>query len=195
MSDGVAAVRGRSGHAEDVPLVTVGMTLFLGSELMFFAALFAMYFTLRAQSKVWPPTGTELDLIGPTIFTALLVLSSGTMQAAIRSIRLGDRTRMRRWVWLTIALGVAFLVGQGADYSSRNFQISSNAYGSAFFTMTGFHALHVLAGLVLLLVVQGRLAAGAYSRDDHGGAEAVAYYWHFVDVVWLGLYATVFLIR
>jgi cytochrome c oxidase subunit 3 len=177
------------------PLVSVGMVLFLGSELMFFAALFAMYFTLRAQSTAWPPRGVELDLPTAAVFTTFLVLSSGTMQLAIRSIREDSRPRMKRWIWVTSLLGAVFLAGQGYGYATLNFDVSSGAYGSAFYTMTGFHALHVLAGLVLMLVALGRAAAGAYSSQEHGGLEAIAYYWHFVDVVWIGLFSTIYLIR
>jgi cytochrome c oxidase subunit III len=180
---------------ERLSLLTVGVVLFLGSELMFFSALFAMYFTLRGQATAWPPPGTNLDLLEPTIFTAVLVASSGTMQAAVRRIRDGDATGMRRWIWLTLLLGVVFLAGQAHGYARANFQIATNAYGSAYYTMTGFHALHVFAGLVLMLVVLGRAAAGAYSRDEHAGVEVAAYYWHFVDVVWIGLYTTIFLIK
>jgi cytochrome c oxidase subunit 3 len=180
---------------ERLSLLTVGIVLFLGSELMFFSALFAMYFTLRGRSAAWPPPGTNLDLLEPTIFTAVLVASSGTMQAAVRRIRDGDRVGMRRWIWLTMFLGVVFLAGQAHGYAKANFQISTSAYGSAYYTMTGFHALHVLAGLILMLVILGRAAAGAYSRQDHAGVEVAAYYWHFVDVVWIGLYTTIFLIK
>jgi cytochrome c oxidase subunit 3 len=180
---------------ERLSLLTVGIVLFLGSELMFFSALFAMYFTLRGQATAWPPPGTNLDLLEPTIFTAVLIASSGTMQAAVRRIRDGDAAGMRRWIWLTLLLGVVFLAGQAHGYARANFQIATNAYGSAYYTMTGFHALHVFAGLVLMLVVLGRAAAGAYSRDEHAGVEVAAYYWHFVDVVWIGLYTTIFLIK
>jgi cytochrome c oxidase subunit III len=169
------------------------MILFLGSELMFFAALFAAYFTMRARAATWPPRGTELDLWVPTFFTVLLVLSSGTMQLAVARIREGDRPGTRRWLWATIGLGALFLFGQYLDYRGRNFGIASNAYGSAFYTMTGFHALHVLAGLLLLLVAQARMSA--YTAEEHGGLEAIGYYWHFVDVVWLALYSAIFLVR
>jgi cytochrome c oxidase subunit III len=183
-------------QAGRIPVLTLGMVLFLGSELMFFSALFGMYFTLRGLNAAnWPPAGTDLPLLTPTIFTAFLLASSCTMQIAVRRVRGGDARGMRRWVRLTILLGLAFLVGQGSDYAKATFQISSGAYGSAFYTMTGFHALHVFAGLAIMVVILGRSAAGAYSADDHAGVEAAAYYWHFVDVVWLGLYATIFLIR
>jgi cytochrome c oxidase subunit III len=184
---------GQAHGERRVALVSVGMILFLGSELMFFAALFAAYFTMRAGAAAWPPKGTELDLLQPAVFTAILVLSSGTMQLAVARIRQDDRAGARRWLWVTVGLGALFLFGQYLDYRGRNFGISTNAYGSAFYTMTGFHALHVLAGLALLLVAQARV--GTYSAGEHGGLEAVGYYWHFVDVVWLALFAAIFLVR
>ena len=189
---GIAALR---AEPDRLPLLTVGIVLFLGSELMFFAALFAMYFTLRSQGSAWPPPGTNLDLLEPSIFTAILVSSSGTMQMAVRSIRAGDRRGMRRWILITMLLGIVFLGGQAHGYAKANFNIGSSAYGSAFYTMTGFHALHVFAGLILMLVLLGRAAAGAYSVEDHAGVEVVAYYWHFVDVVWVGLYSAIYLIK
>jgi cytochrome c oxidase subunit 3 len=154
-----------------------------------------MYFTLRSQASAWPPPGTNLDLLEPSIFTSILVFSSGTMQMAVRSIRAGDRRGMGRWILVTMLLGIVFLGGQAHGYAKANFNIGSNAYGSAFYTMTGFHALHVFAGLILMLVLLGRAAAGAYAVKDHAGVEVVAYYWHFVDVVWIGLYGAIYLIK
>jgi cytochrome c oxidase subunit III len=177
------------------PLIVVGIFIFLGSELMFFASLFGMYFTLRAQAAVWPPADIDLGLLRPTIFTAVLVASSFTMQTADRRIKRGDVAGMKRWIWLTFALGVVFLCGQFWDYFHANFGISTNAYGSAFVTMTGFHAIHVIAGLLVMLVVLGRAATGAYDAENHGAVEAATYYWHFVDVVWIALYTVLFLIR
>jgi cytochrome c oxidase subunit 3 len=135
------------------PLLIVGIFLFLGSELMFFASLFGTYFTLRAEAIVWPPPDIELvPLWRPTIFTAVLVASSLTMQTADRRIKQGNVASMKRWIWLTIVMGVVFLCGQFWDYLTANFGIETNAYGSAFYTLTGFHAMHVVAGLLVMLV-------------------------------------------
>jgi cytochrome c oxidase subunit III len=108
----------------------------------------------------------------------------------------GSRLRaMRGWTIATIALGVAFLGIQLFDWSRLDFDVSSHAYGTMFYSMTGFHGLHVLAGVLLMLVVLGRAMQGAYRDGNVDGAEAVAYYWHFVDVVWIALFATIFLLR
>jgi cytochrome c oxidase subunit 3 len=177
-------------------LLVVGIFIFLGSELMFFGSLFAMYFTLRAQAPIWPPPDIEpLPLLRPTIFTIVLVASSFTMQAADRSIKRGNVGAMRRWIWITFAMGVIFLFGQFWDYFASDFGIETNAYGSAFYTMTGFHSLHVVAGLIVMLVVLGRAAKRAYDEQEHAAVEAATYYWHFVDVVWIGLFSVLFVLR
>jgi cytochrome c oxidase subunit 3 len=177
------------------PLLVVGIIIFLGSELMFFAALFGMYFTLRAQTTPWPPAGIELEFLRPFVFTCVLVASSFTMQMAVIRARGDDRASMKRWIWLTILMGFTFLAGQFWDYTQFEFNIGTNAYGSAFYTMTGFHALHVFAGLLAMFVVLGRAATGAVGAHEHAGLEAVAYYWHFVDVVWIALFVTLFVIK
>jgi cytochrome c oxidase subunit 3 len=178
-----------------MPLMAVGIIIFLGSELMFFAALFGMYFTLRAGTATWPPRGTELDLLEPAVATTILVASSFTMQFAVHRMAQGRPASMRRWIWVTFVMGAVFLALQGHGYAKATFQIATNAYGSAFYAMTGFHALHVAAGLVAMLVVLGRAAAGAYSPMEHAGLEAATYYWHFVDVVWIFLFLTIFVLR
>jgi cytochrome c oxidase subunit 3 len=192
---GAAARTAHPGNRSAMPLLVVGIVIFLGSELMFFAALFGMYFTLRGQAPQWPPAGIDLEFLKPFVFTCVLVGSSFTMQMALISVRRGNRPAMRRWIWLTFAMGWTFLAGQFWDYVSFTFNIGTNAYGSAFYTMTGFHALHVFAGLLAMLVVLGRAAAGAVTEEDHAGLEVVAYYWHFVDVVWIALFATLFVLQ
>ena len=178
------------------PLLVVGVFIFLGSELMFFGSLFATYFTLRADARVWPPPDIELaPLWRATLFTLVLVASSFTMQAADRAIKRGNVTAMRRWIWLTCAMGVIFRCGQFWDYFTANFGIETNAYGSAFYTMTGFHSVHVIAGLVVMLIVLGRSARHVYDEHEHAAVEAATYYWHFVDVVWVGLFSVLFLLK
>jgi cytochrome c oxidase subunit 3 len=172
-----------------------GTVAFLSSELMFFGGLFAAYFTLRAVSASWPPVGVSLDALEPAIATALLVISSFTMQRSLTRAREGDVDGMRRWIGVTLLLGVLFLSSQVRTWLAADFGVSTNAYGTMFFGMTGFHALHVAAGLVLMLVVLGRAAQGAYRDGRLGGLESVTYYWHFVDVVWIALFATIYLIK
>ena len=172
-----------------------GTVAFLSSELMFFGALFAAYFTLRAASAVWPSPDARLDVLEPAIATTLLVISSFTMQRALGGARNGDVDGMRAWVGVTLALGTLFIASQVRTWRIEDFRISTNAYGTMFYGMTGFHALHVAVGLLLMVVVLGRSAQGAYRDGRLGGLESVTYYWHFVDVVWIALFATIYLVR
>jgi cytochrome c oxidase subunit 3 len=189
-----APLQAPARQEQRLPLLVVGIVLFLGSELMFFASLFGMYFTLRARNPGFVPHDIKVDAIR-LLFTSILVASSGTMQMAVHRIRQGNAASMRRWIWLTLVMGAVFLGGQAHEWAGLPFKISTDAYGSAFYAMTGFHGLHVFAGLTIMLVVLGRAAAGAYSEQEHAGIEVAAYYWHFVDIVWIGLFATLFIIR
>src|SRR6266508_941508 len=129
------------------------------------------------------------------VATALLVLSSFTFAAGLRGARAGRLGSLRRWIVVTIALALGFLGFQLFDWVQAGFSVSSHAYGTMVYAMTGFHGLHVIAGVLLMLVVLGRMAQGAYRDGNVDGPEAVGYYWHFVDIVWIGLYATIFLLR
>ncbi|GIU96259.1 MAG: cytochrome b [Actinomycetota bacterium] len=178
-----------------IPPILFGTVVFLASELLLFGGLFAAYFALRARAAAWPPPGVELDPVLPSIGTALLVASSATYQAGVvagRGERLGG---LRRWVAATFLLGAAFLVVQAIDAARLGFTVSSDAYGTMFYALTGAHALHVAAGLVLMLLVLLRAAQGAYRGGRVEGAHAVGLYWHFVDAVWIGLYATLWVLR
>ena len=182
-----------------MPPSLLGVILFVASECVFFAALFGAYFTVRAQASgldlPWPPEGFELEVPLPAISTAFLLLSSVTMQLGVWAIRRGDRAGMMRWLKLTLALGVIFLVGQGYDYTTLDFSIRDHVYGTAFFTMTGFHGAHVFGGLVFIYLVLARGWAGQLTRENHTALEASAIYWHFVDIVWVGLFTTLYLLK
>jgi len=179
----------------EIAPIRFGTIVFLASELVFFGGLFAAYFTLRSQTSPWPPSGVELDVARPSVATALLVLSSFTFAAGLRGSRAGRLGSLRRWIVVTIVLALGFLGFQLLDWVQAGFSVSSHAYGTMVYAMTGFHGLHVIAGVLLMLVVLGRMAQGAYRDGNVDGPEAVGYYWHFVDVVWIGLYATIFLLR
>lgn len=163
------------------------MVLFLSSELMFFGGLFAAYFTLRNATSRWPPPGVELDLPLTVAATALLALSSLSMRAGVRRVRRDELGGARAWLGVTFALGGAFLVIKAYELGTAGFGIGSHAYGSLFFTMLGAHGLHLMVGMALLIVVT--------ARATEPRAEAVGAYWHFVDVVWLAIFGTVYLIR
>ena len=199
MVDSAAPTQRRSVVREPgrvrVPPLLLGTFVFLASELVFFVALFGAYFTLRAETTPWPPDGAEVDPLLSGVATVLLVISSGTYVPAARAARRHELGAFRRWIGATLALGATFLGLQLVDYASLSFTVSSHAYGTLFYAMTGFHGAHVIAGLVLMLVVLGRSIQGAYAEGEPLGVEAVGYYWHFVDVVWIALYATLYLLR
>jgi cytochrome c oxidase subunit III len=180
----------------------LGMLLFIGSELMFFAGLFGAYFSARAQAAEWPPEPFG-HVVEPNLLvvsaTIILVLSSFTMHWGVMRIRKGDRTGLNRAVAVTLILGVIFLLMQAADYYilvvHEGFGINSTVYGTLFFTLTGFHGAHVFGGVVGLAVILLRGGAGQFSRRHHIAVEAVSAYWHFVDVVWIALFAVLYLMH
>jgi len=176
-------------------LVRIGMVVWLASELMFFGGLFAAYFFLRGAEGEWPPEGVELNASRAGLFTVLLVASSGTMHVAGLRAETGNERGTRRWTVITLVLGAVFLANQGAEYAESTFSATDHAYGSLYFLMTGFHGAHVLGGLFLLGTLL-TVATGRTSRAPLASTMSVAsYYWHFVDVVWVAMFATIFLVR
>jgi cytochrome c oxidase subunit 3 len=186
-------------HPTRPPLLNVGVMVWLGSELMFFAGLFAAYFTVRAQDTiggVWPPKGIHLDVLQSGIFTGILVASSFTMQRALWSEeRRLNREQARRWVVITFIMGSLFLANQGYEWFHVDFRISVNAFTSLFFLMTGLHGLHVFVGLVAMALFYGRLLGPEGDPGERSVFQVVTYYWHFVDVVWVFLYSAIFLLK
>jgi len=177
------------------PLLGVGVVVWLSSELMFFAGLFGAYFTLRSSTATWPPEGAELATARTALATAVLLASSFTMHLSVRAAEEDDRPRAVRWLLATLGLGTLFVVNQAVEYTELPFSISTDAYGSIFYLMTGFHGLHVLGGLGFMVAVITAIA-GRSSAAPSGATVAVcAYYWHFVDVVWVVMFATLYLLR
>jgi heme/copper-type cytochrome/quinol oxidase subunit 3 len=173
------------------------MVLFLASELMLFGSLFAAYFFLRTNTAVWPPEGVELEMISPSVATLILTASSFTLLLGLRALDRGSLGRFRSLVLWTFGLGAAFLAIKAYELSAAPFGVRSHAYGSLWFTMLSAHALHLAVGMVLLLVMLSRAAPPSSEArpTGHQTAEAIGYYWHFVDVVWLAIYATLFVVR
>jgi cytochrome c oxidase subunit 3 len=195
-------------------MVSVGTIVWLSSELMFFAALFAMFFTIRSVTigqhgqGAWPPV--ELDILLASINTTVLVLSSVTCQMGVFKAEAGKVGRdgsilnpaswgLREWYVLSFLMGAYFVAGQGYEYynlvTHDGLTFSSSAYGSVFYLATGFHGLHVIGGLVAFLFLLGRTyAAKRWTHEQATSAIVVSYYWHFVDVVWIGLFSVVYLL-
>ena len=180
-------------------MVSVGTIIWLSSELMFFAGLFAMYFTARARSlEGWPPEPTHLNLPYATVFTLILVASSFTCQFGVFAAEQGNVYGLRRWFSLTFVMGLIFVLGQAFEYVQlveEGTSISSSTYGSVFYLTTGFHGLHVIGGLIAFVFLLIRSTMGRFTPAQATSAIVVSYYWHFVDVVWIGLFATIYLIR
>jgi cytochrome c oxidase subunit 3 len=177
----------------------LGMLLFLTSEVMFFAGLFAAYFNIRANTIPWPPdefaeTLHVLPLVGPA--TVILVTSSFTCQFGIYAIRRNDRTGLNRFIAVTLLAGVVFLVMQAIDYLllfEEGLTLASGTFGTTYFTLTGFHGAHVFGGVVMLAVVLYRGMIGQFSARHHDMVEATSLYWHFVDVVWIVLFSILYI--
>ncbi|MFI6786431.1 MULTISPECIES: heme-copper oxidase subunit III [unclassified Nonomuraea] len=193
-------------------LVSVGTIVWLSSELMFFAALFAMYFTIRSVSEghglEWGPAllpkgataeGAHLNIPFATVNTIILVLSSVTCQLGVWAAEKGQVGKLRFWYLVSFLMGAVFVGGQLYEYgelASEGATLSANAFTSVFYLTTGFHGLHVTGGLIAFLFMLGRTyAAKRFTHEQATSAIVVSYYWHFVDVVWIGLFATIYIIR
>ena len=190
--------------------VAVGTIVWLGSEVMFFAGLFAIYFTLRSTSpELWAERTELLNVPFAAINTAILVLSSFTCQMGVFAAeRLQPYTTKKRgmlgwgmveWFFLTFALGAVFVSGQVWEYAqlvAEGMPISADSYASAFYLTTGFHALHVTGGLVAFLLVIGRAyAVKNFTHKEATSSIVVSYYWHFVDVVWIVLFLVIYFLK
>jgi cytochrome c oxidase subunit III len=173
----------------------LGMVVFVASEAMFFATFFGAYFTIYSVNPVWPPAGfPHLKPELATVLTVLLVTSSVTLQIGVRAIR-RDRTRvMLVWLGLTILLGAGFLGLQLYDYSLLGFGVGDGIFGSLFYVMTGLHMAHVFGGVVFLVLVLVQGVGGQLTGAHHDSIEAGSIYWHFVDVVWICLFTTFYVL-
>ncbi|HEY5008814.1 MAG TPA: cytochrome c oxidase subunit 3, partial [Caulobacteraceae bacterium] len=210
-------------EGDHTPVVSLGlrygMILFIASEVMFFVAWFWIFFEMalfhhhrtlssidevRAAWAVWPPMGVQVlsPFHLPLVNTLTLLLSGTTVTWAHHALQVGDRRSAKIGLLLTIALGILFtsiqayeyrhILMEGLFFSPKS--ANSGLYGSAFFMSTGFHGFHVIVGTIFLAVCLGRLMAGGFSPKQHFGFEAAAWYWHFVDVVWLFLFSFVYVI-
>jgi cytochrome c oxidase subunit 3 len=196
----------REAHSGDhTPIVQLhlryGMILFIASEVMFFVAWFWAYFNaalfpspVESIGGVWPPKGMEvLDPFGYPLLNTLILLCSGTTVTwAHHSLIHGDRDGLIKGLWATIGLGLVFTAVQAYEYAHAPFGFADNIYTSAFFMATGFHGFHVIVGTIFLIVCLVRSYKGHFSPQQHFGFEAAAWYWHFVDVVWLFLFVAIY---
>jgi cytochrome c oxidase subunit 3 len=176
------------------------MTLFIASEVMFFVAWFWAYFDASLfpgefVGNVWPPKDIETfdpwDI--PLINTLVLLLSGTTVTWSHHALLEDDRKSFIQGLWLTVILGACFTALQIYEYQHASFNFSGHIYGATFYMATGFHGFHVLVGTIFLAVCLWRGKLGHFNKDHHFGFEAAAWYWHFVDVVWLFLFAAIYI--
>ena len=173
----------------------LGIFLFIASEVMLFGAFFTAYFFVRvAAGTPWPTPPFHLPVFVAGVNTVILVTSSFTMHWSVQSIRRNDRAGMKAGVTLTILLGLAFLLTQAIEYAHVGFNTGDGAFASTFFGLTGLHGAHVFIGLSLLTFAAVRAFRGHYSPEHYHGLEIPGIYWHFVDVMWIVVYTTVYLL-
>ncbi len=187
-------------RADRADMVRVGTIVWLASELMFFAALFAVYFTLRSEvPEIWARDTRLLNVPYALTNTTILVLSSVTCQMGVFAAERGDVRTLRRWFMLTYLMGSVFVSGQVLEYGNLfhdGLSMSADQFGSGFFLATGFHGLHVTGGLLAFLIVLGRTySTRRYTHEQAVSAIVVSYYWHFVDVVWIALFSAIYLLK
>ncbi|MCA1983969.1 MAG: aa3-type cytochrome oxidase subunit III [Nocardioides sp.] len=199
------------GQHDRPSMVSVGTIIWLSSELMFFAALFAAYYTIRAVSPdLWAQETQHLNVPFASVNTTILVLSSFTCQWGVFAAERGQVGRsgsllqinkwgLREWFVLTFIMGAVFVAGQATEYASlihEGITMPSSGYGTVFYLTTGFHGIHVTGGLIaFLFVIASTFVARRFTHEQAVRAIVVSYYWHFVDVVWIGLFATIYLIK
>lgn len=182
-------------HEEHPDLRVWGLITFLASESLMFGGFFATYLLLRGGFDVWPPEGTEVELLLPTINTIILVSSSFVIHMGDVAIKKNDVAGMRKWYILTALMGAIFLGGQVYEYMTLGYGLTKNIFANCFYLMTGFHGLHVFVGLLLILGVLWRSRrSGHYSDTKHTGIEMAEIYWHFVDIIWIVLFSLLYIL-
>ncbi len=202
-----ASIAQAGGHAEEhhgppaankssrVEPQLLGMLLFIISEVMVFGAFFTAYFFIRvAQGDPWPAVGTKLPVEVAGVNTAILVSSSFTIHWAQSAIAKGNRFGLKAGILTTFLLGCTFLFIQINEYANIGFAPQDHAQQTIFYSLTGLHGAHVFIGLCLLLFVTIRSFRGHYSAEEHRGVEVPGIYWHFVDIMWIVVYTTVYVI-
>ncbi len=200
----MAAAHAHAEHHHGPPLAhqssrvsssVLGMLLFIASEIMLFGSFFTAYFFVRVVNhQPWPPHPFHLPVFVATVNTAILVTSSFTMHWALQSIKRDNRAGLKAGLVLTFLMGLAFLLTQVTEYARVGFSPHDGAFGTIFYCLTGLHGAHVFVGLTLLLFATIRAFRGHYSAAAHQGVEIPGIYWHFVDVMWIVVYSTIYIL-
>lgn len=188
-------VEAAAHHEEHPDHRMFGIYMFLIADTMMFASLFVAFSLYKAGVISWPPEGSEIELLLPTINSIILISSSFVMHRGQSALKKNDLSGLQFWFGLTALMGALFLGGQAWEYAHADFGLTTNLFASYFYALTGFHGLHVACGLGLILCVLWRSRkAGHYSSEKHFGVEAAEIYWHFVDVIWIVLFTLVYLL-
>ncbi|MEC4894955.1 MAG: heme-copper oxidase subunit III [Oscillatoria sp. PMC 1051.18] len=173
----------------------LGLLVFLVSESLMFGGLFASYLIYRGTTAVWPPEGTEVELLVPAINTIILVSSSFVIHQGDKAVKKGNLGGLRLWYIATAVMGIIFLGGQLYEYLSLGYGLTTNVFANCFYLMTGFHGLHVFVGILLILGVLWRSRRpGHYGATKHVGVEMAEIYWHFVDIIWIILFTLLYIL-
>jgi cytochrome c oxidase subunit III len=186
-----------ANQSSRIDAATLGMFLFIASEAMLFGSFFAVYFfdrVVNPDTGAWPPPPFEFPVFVAGVNTAILVTSSFTVHWALQSIRRGNRAGMQAGLVLTFLMGLTFLLTQVIEYARVGFAPHDNAFTTIFFSLTGLHGAHVFVGLTILFFATMRAFRGHFSAEHYHGVELPGIYWHFVDVMWIVVYATVYLL-
>ena len=182
-------------HSSRVDPATLGVLLFIASEVMLFGSFFTAYFFVRVvNGEPWPLPPYKLPVFVAGINTLILVTSSFTVHWALQSIKRGHRAGLQAGLVLTMALGTTFLLTQILEYHRVGFSPRSGSFGTIFFSLTGLHGAHVFIGLCLLATATIRAFRGHFTPQAHWGVELPGIYWHFVDVMWIVVYTTIYII-
>lgn len=202
--DAQAAHPDAHAHGEHPPVANVssrvdarvlGMLLFIASEIMLFGSFFTAYFFIRVSGgDDWPLKPFHLPVFVAGVNTAILVTSSFTMHWALQAIKKGNRAGLQAGMVLTFFMGLTFLLTQVTEYARIGFAPHDGAFGTIFYCLTGLHGAHVFVGLTILLFITIRSFRGHFSAEHHHGVEIGGIYWHFVDVMWIVVYTTVYIL-
>lgn len=190
-----------AGHHPPMPIrvrpVALGTIIYIASETMFFSALFATYYDLKstAPGGAWPPPYVHLDELSPAFGTFFLIASSLMMFPMSRALKRRNMKAAFGWLYGGIIGGLGYIGTAMHGYAAQGFNMHTSAYASIYLALTGFHLLHVVAGVIMLLGLYFGLRSPAFRVDKHDAAEAITYYWHFVTFMWFGIYSTVYWIR
>lgn len=185
-----------ANHSSRIDAQLLGMLLFIVSEAMLFGAFFTAYFFVRVVGDTvpWPPDPFEFPKAVAGMNTVILIVSSGTIHYALTSVKNGNRRGLQAGLVATLLLGTTFLITQINEYVKAGFSIHDGAFASVFYGLTGLHGLHVFVGLTLLTIMAVRAFRGHFSPESHMGVECAGIYWHFVDVMWIIVYTTLYLL-